>query len=216
MPAAMESLTYRHLLWAYANGIFPMAQTADDPAIGWYDPDPRGVLPLDGVHIPRSLAKRLRKAPFEFRLDTAFAEVMEGCATRPSTWINTTIRDLYLELHEAGHAHSIEAWADGELAGGLYGVRLGSAFFGESMFARKDDASKAALVHLVARLRAGGFVLLDTQMTTEHMARFGTIEIPRAEYRRRLARALKGVAPFADIPAARVDAEFSKLIGRGA
>jgi leucyl/phenylalanyl-tRNA--protein transferase len=164
--------------------------------------------------MPRSLAKRLRRDPFEFRIDTAFAAVMEGCAARDSAWINATIRAVYLELHREGHAHSVEAWADGELAGGLYGVRLGAAFFGESMFARRDDASKAALIHLIARLRAGGFVLLDTQMTTEHMARFGAIEISRAEYRRRLARALKGLAAFRDLEPARIEAEYAKLIGR--
>ncbi|MCM0020354.1 MAG: leucyl/phenylalanyl-tRNA--protein transferase, partial [Tagaea sp.] len=210
----MAALTHRELLWAYANGIFPMARAANDPDIGWYDPDPRGVQPLDGFRIPRSLAKSARKNRYEIRLDTAFAQVMEGCAARDSTWINAEIRRLYGELHEAGHAHSVEAWDADGLAGGLYGVRLGAAFFGESMFARRPDASKIALVHLVARLIAGGFELLDTQMATEHMARFGAVEIPRAEYRRRLARALRREAKFADADPARVAAELDRLVQR--
>jgi leucyl/phenylalanyl-tRNA---protein transferase len=210
----MERLTHRELLWAYANGIFPMARAADDVELGWYDPDPRGVQPLDGFRVPRSLAKSVRKNRYEIRLDTAFAQVMEGCAARDSTWINAEIVRVYVELHAAGHAHSVEAWDELGLAGGLYGVRLGAAFFGESMFALRPDASKIALVHLVARLIAGGFELLDTQMATEHMTRFGAIEIPRAEYRRRLALALRREAKFADADPALVAAELDRLVQR--
>lgn len=210
----MAALTHRDLLWAYANGIFPMAKSADDPEIGWYDPDPRGVLPLDAFHVPRSLAKAVRKGGFEIRLDTRFRAVIEACAARDSTWINAEIVRLYIDLHEAGHAHSIEAWDAAGLAGGLYGVRLGAAFFGESMFALRPDASKVALVHLVARLTAGGFALLDTQMATDHMTRFGAVEISRVEYRRRLARALKRHGKFADADPVHVSAELETLLQR--
>ena len=210
----MPELTHRDLLWAYANGIFPMAKSAGDPELGWYDPDPRGVLPLDALHIPRSLAKTVRKGAYEIRLDTEFRAVVEACAARDSTWINGEIVRLYGDLHAAGHAHSVEAWDAQGLAGGLYGVRLGAAFFGESMFARRPDASKVALVHLAARLIAGGFELLDTQMATEHMARFGVVEIPRKEYRRRLARALKREARFLDADPALVAAALDRLVQR--
>ncbi|MFM7343953.1 MAG: leucyl/phenylalanyl-tRNA--protein transferase [Tagaea sp.] len=210
----MAAITHRELLWAYANGIFPMARSADDPELGWYDPDPRGVLPLDEFHVPRSLAKTARKNRYEIRLDTAFRAVIAACAARKSTWINGEIVRLYVELHEAGHAHSVEAWDDNGLAGGLYGVRLGAAFFGESMFAVRPDASKIALLHLVGRLIAGGFELLDTQMATEHMVRFGAVEIPRAEYRRRLARALKRNARFLDADPVRVAEELERLVQR--
>jgi leucyl/phenylalanyl-tRNA--protein transferase len=189
-------LDVRNLVWAYANGIFPMARSATSRTIDWYDPDPRGVLPLDGFRVPRSLRKTLKKAPFEVRVDTDFAATLAGCAERGSTWINGEIARGYCALHEAGFAHSIECWRDGELVGGLYGVHLKAAFFGESMFSRATDASKVALVHLVARLRAGGFALLDTQMATDHMLRFGAVEIPRKEYRRRLAAALGRDAVF--------------------
>ncbi|MCA3246066.1 MAG: leucyl/phenylalanyl-tRNA--protein transferase [Azospirillum sp.] len=210
----MARLTHRELLWAYANGIFPMARAADDPEIGWYDPDPRGVLPLEAFHVPRSLAKKTRAGRYEIRLDTAFRRTIEACAARESTWINAEIVRLYCELHEAGYAHSVEAWDAQGLAGGLYGVRLGAAFFGESMFALRPDASKTALVHLVARLIAGGFTLLDTQMATDHMLRFGAVEIPRGEYRRRLARALRGEAKFLDADPAAVAAALDGLLAR--
>lgn len=189
-------LSVRNLVWAYANGIFPMGRSATSTRIDWFDPDPRGVLPLDAFHVPRSLRKTLRKSPYEVRIDGDFAATMAGCAARGSTWINDEIRRGYCEMHEAGLAHSVECWRDGRLVGGLYGVHLKAAFFGESMFALETDASKVALVHLVARLRAGGFLLLDTQMATDHMMRFGAIEIPRAEYRERLAKALAGEAVF--------------------
>jgi leucyl/phenylalanyl-tRNA--protein transferase len=188
-------LTPELLLRAYAIGIFPMAEDADDPDVFWVDPERRGILPLEAFHIPKRLRRTIRQGRFEIRVDSAFDAVMRGCAEphpeRPTTWINERILALYGALFRAGHAHSIEAWRDGALAGGLYGVRLGAAFFGESMFSRAPDASKVALVHLVARLKLGGFKLCDTQFVTRHLAQFGAIEIPRAAYRRRLAAALR-------------------------
>ena len=183
-----------------------MAERRDSRDIVWVDPDRRGILPLDGFHVPRSLSKTLRRHPFEITVDRAFAEVMLACAEpapgRENTWINDVILELYGELHARGHAHSVECWRDGYLAGGLYGVRIGAAFFGESMFSRVTDASKAALVHLVERLRLGGYRLLDTQFITEHLARFGALEIPRATYRRLLETAIAGEADFYSIDAA--------------
>ncbi|MEB2846048.1 leucyl/phenylalanyl-tRNA--protein transferase [Rhizobiales bacterium RZME27] len=180
------TITADILLRAYSIGLFPMADSADDPEIFWVEPDLRGIIPLDTFHVSKSLSKTIRKAPFDICFDTAFASVMDGCAeavdNRPSTWINSTIRSLYTELHSLGHAHSVEAWEDGELVGGLYGVSLGAAFFGESMFSRRTDASKICLVHLVERLRAQGFRLLDTQFTTDHLKTFGAIDVPKAEY----------------------------------
>lgn len=201
MPAA---LTPDLLLAAYQAGVFPMADQSGD--IGWYAPDPRGVLPLDAFHVPKSLARVVRQARFEVRTDTAFRQVMEACAQaapdRPDTWISRDIVRAYTGLHRLGFAHSVECWQDGgrgpELVGGLYGVALGSAFFGESMFHRVRDASKVALVHLVTRLRAGGYQLLDTQMTTPHLERFGAVEIPRVEYERRLAAALQARGTWGD------------------
>ena len=182
------------LLRAYSIGLFPMAESSDDPEIFWVEPEMRGILPLDGFHISKSLAKTARKRPFDIRFDTAFERVITYCAEpaedRPSTWINTTIRKLYTELHRMGHAHSVEAWEDEELVGGLYGVSLGSAFFGESMFSRRTNASKICLVHLVERLRAKGFTLLDTQFTTEHLKTFGAIDIPKDEYLKLLKKAV--------------------------
>ncbi|MBT3535674.1 MAG: leucyl/phenylalanyl-tRNA--protein transferase [Rhodospirillaceae bacterium] len=185
------------VLKAYAAGIFPMSEGRDDPEMFWVDPEQRGILPLDSFHLPRRLARTVRREPYEIRIDSAFAAVMTACATpaagRWTTWINDEIQQLFTELHRRGHAHSIETWADGELAGGLYGIALGGAFFGESMFSRRTDASKVALVHLVARLLAGGFVLLDTQFITDHLRQFGAMEISREAYHSRLASAL-GVA----------------------
>jgi leucyl/phenylalanyl-tRNA---protein transferase len=193
-------LTPELLLQAYAVGIFPMAEAAEERELFWVDPDQRGVLPLESFHLPRRLRRTLRQAPFEIRCDSAFEAVIRGCAEatsdRPKTWINEEIARLYVALHRRGTAHSVEAWRGGELVGGLYGVSLGAAFFGESMFSRFADASKIALCHLVARLKAGGYTLLDTQFVTEHLEQFGAIEIPRAEYRRRLAAALKERAYF--------------------
>ncbi|MGE6739297.1 leucyl/phenylalanyl-tRNA--protein transferase [Allorhizobium pseudoryzae] len=180
------SITPDVLLRAYSIGLFPMAESADDPEIFWVEPEMRGVLPLDAFHVSKSLRKAVKRAPFDIRFNTRFEAVMNGCAEetsdRPSTWINTTIRQLYTELHRMGHAHSVEAFEDGELVGGLYGVSLGAAFFGESMFSRRTNASKICLVHLVERLNANGFQLLDTQFTTEHLKTFGAIDVPKDEY----------------------------------
>jgi len=179
-------LTPDLLLRAYAEGLFPMAERRDDPTLYWVSPERRGVIPLDGFHVPRRLARTLRSGRFSLTSDLAFPEVMRACAApapgREESWINDEILRLYTALHAGGHAHSVECWQDGELAGGLYGVSLGAAFFGESMFSRRTDASKAALVHLVGLLRRGGYVLLDTQFLTSHLARFGAVEIPRAQY----------------------------------
>lgn len=187
------------LLRAYASGIFPMAERADSTDVFWVEPRRRGVLPLDALHMPKSLAKTLRQERFRFTADRAFAAVLEGCAEpapgRSETWINPLIAEAYVAQHARGQAHSVEAWtADGELAGGLYGVRLGAAFFGESMFTRVTDASKCCLAALVARLRLGGFRLLDTQFLTSHLAGFGAVEIPAKDYRARLSAALSGAS----------------------
>lgn len=193
-------LTPALLLRAYALGVFPMAENAHTDDVFWVEPKTRGVLPLDGFHLPRSLARVLKAERFEITADRAFAAVMTGCAepvaTRPDSWINPTIVAGYTALHAQGNAHSVECWADGVLVGGLYGVKLGAAFFGESMFTRVRDASKVALAALVARLRVGGFTLLDTQFLTEHLARFGTVEVPRRVYKVRLASAVSGVGDF--------------------
>ncbi|MDC7745948.1 leucyl/phenylalanyl-tRNA--protein transferase [Rhizobium binxianense] len=183
------------LLRAYSIGLFPMAESADDPEIFWVEPELRGVLPLDHFHVSRSLAKTVRRNPFEIRIDHAFDQVIAACAEetfgRPSTWINRTIRSLYSTLFDMGHAHTVEAWDGDELVGGLYGVSLGSAFFGESMFSRRTDASKICLVHLVERLREGGFTLLDTQFTTEHLKTFGAVDVAKADYALMLAAAME-------------------------
>ena len=195
-------LTPEILLRAYAEGLFPMAERRGDPTLYWISPDKRGVIPLDGFHVPRRLARTVRSDIFELTSDRCFREVMEACAEpapgRTESWINDEILRLYTALHASGHAHSVECWRDGELAGGLYGVRLGAAFFGESMFSRQRDASKVALVHLVEGLKRGGFVLLDTQFITAHLARFGAIEIPRERYLLKLQDALNREAlwPF--------------------
>jgi leucyl/phenylalanyl-tRNA--protein transferase len=183
------------LLRAYSIGLFPMAESADDPEIFWVEPELRGVLPFDHFHVSKSLAKTVRKKPFEIRFDHAFDQVIAACAEetsgRPSTWINRTIRSLYSTLFDMGHAHTVEAWESDQLVGGLYGVSLGSAFFGESMFSRRTDASKICLVHLVDRLRERGFTLLDTQFTTEHLKTFGAIDVPKADYALMLSAAME-------------------------
>ena len=189
------------LLRAYAIGLFPMAEDRDSDQLHWVEPERRGVFPLDGLVVSRSLAKTVRADAFEVTANRAFGEVMRACATRERTWINAEILRLYADLHAQGHAHSIEARLDGELVGGLYGVSLGAAFFGESMFHRARDASKVALVHLVARLNYGGFRLLDTQFVTEHLASLGAQEISRSDYRRRLAAAMTAEADFNAFPA---------------
>lgn len=196
----MESIGVEELLSWYARGVFPMADARDDDRVFLIDPERRGVIPLDKFHVGKRLARTVRAEPYEIRIDTAFAAVLAGCAAstpeREDTWINEPIEALYGELHELGHAHSVETWQDGVLVGGLYGVSLGGAFFGESMFSRARDASKVALVHLVARLIAGGYSLLDTQFITVHLEQFGTEEIGRAEYRRRLRKAMAAPGDF--------------------
>lgn len=188
------------LLKAYAVGIFPMAESADDPGLFWIEPETRGIIPLESFHVPRRLARTVRSGRFDIRIDTDFAAVIDGCAgdgpSRPKTWINARIRKLYGALFAMGACHTVEAWRDGRLVGGLYGISLGAAFFGESMFTRERDASKVALVHLVARLKAGGYTLLDAQFTTAHLARFGAIDIDRATYRTLLAGALEKKGDF--------------------
>ncbi|MBL4873036.1 MAG: leucyl/phenylalanyl-tRNA--protein transferase [Rhodobacteraceae bacterium] len=194
-------LTPELLLRAYCSGVFPMAETAKDASIFWVDPEKRGILPLDGFHVSRSLRKRLLSGKYEFTVNTCFEFVLDACANREETWINPAIRTQYNELHRHGFAHSIEVWKDGDLAGGLYGVSIGSVFFGESMFSAMTDGSKLALTALVARLNAGGFTLLDTQFLTDHLATMGGIEIGRDEFRTRLAEALEIEADLLKLPA---------------
>lgn len=188
-------VTWEFLLAAYANGYFPMADTKDSEVLHWMYPEMRGILPLDNFHIPRSLAKFIRKSPFRITTDTAFPEVIRACAEttpgRRETWINAPIIKLYTELWQNGFAHSVECWQGTELVGGLYGVAIASAFFGESMFSRASNASKVALVYLVELLKNAGYILLDAQFTNEHLLQFGIIEIPRADYLERLANALQ-------------------------
>lgn len=222
-------ITPQVLLKAYSCGIFPMAESADDNALYWIEPERRGILPLDTVHVPRSLARTIRRGGFEVKTDNDFEAVIEGCAApragRRSTWINARIRTLYRDLFALGHCHTVEVWRNGELAGGLYGVHLGRAFFGESMFSRARDASKIALVYLVARLKYGGFTLLDTQFVTDHLVRFGAVEISRQAFQRRLEEALDGgqdsggaggpgnAASFAALPADAAPAAVLELAG---
>jgi leucyl/phenylalanyl-tRNA--protein transferase len=197
-------ITPEVLLRAYACGIFPMAESADDPTLFWVEPEQRGVIPLDGFQISSRLKRTVRSDRFIVTVNHAFPEVIDGCAAprmgRENTWINRRIRNLYTALHRLGHCHSVEAWEGDQLAGGLYGVSLGGAFFGESMFHRARDASKVALVHLVARLIAGGFVLLDTQFVTDHLRSFGAVEVPRRRYRTELDVALLHQGNFAALP----------------
>ncbi len=196
----MAGLNPDTLLRAYAVGLFPMAERHDDATLYWIDPEKRGILPLEKFHIPKRLLRTVRRETFDILCNTAFEQVIRHCALpapdRNETWINDEIVKLYLDLHELGRAHSVECWRDGNLVGGLYGVALGGAFFGESMFSRETDASKVALVHLVARLRKGGFKLLDTQFVTRHLAQFGAVEIVRSGYRELLSSALDVKADF--------------------
>lgn len=189
------------ILGAYASGIFPMAESRDDPEIFWVDPRRRGILPLDGFHVSRSLARRMRRGAYGVTLNADFDAVVAACADRSETWISEDIASIYSTLHDMGHAHSLEIWQDGELAGGVYGVALGTAFFGESMFSRRTDASKLALAHLTHHLRTCGFTLFDTQFLTPHLATLGAVEISRARYRSLLHEALEqttsiDAAPF--------------------
>ncbi len=194
------SLTPELLLHAYSIGIFPMAEHRDDPDIFWVDPKKRGVFPLDRFHISRSLARRMRRGGYEISINRDFTGVVDSCADRPETWINDGIRDQYLELHNRSHAHSLEVWDGPDLIGGVYGVVLGGAFFGESMFSRRTDASKIALAYLVDRLRQANFTLFDAQFLTDHLASLGAEEISRAIYRRLLQSALKLTADFTAPP----------------
>jgi leucyl/phenylalanyl-tRNA--protein transferase len=197
-------ITPQVLLKAYTCGIFPMAESADDPALYWIEPQHRGILPLDGVHVPRRLARTLRTTSLAVRIDTDIEGVIEGCAAsrpgRRSTWINERIRSLYRDLFDLGHCHTVEVWDADRLVGGLYGVALNGAFFGESMFSYARDASKIALVHLAARLAYGGFQLLDTQFVTDHLRQFGTIELNREEFHRLLEKSLEVEADFMRLP----------------
>jgi leucyl/phenylalanyl-tRNA--protein transferase len=198
--ARMTTITPQILLRAYAAGIFPMAESAEDNALYWVEPDERGVIPLGGLKISRSLRRAVKRQTFEIAIDRDFASVIAACAEktpdRKSTWINSRIKSLYTQLHRIGAAHSVECWKDGKLAGGLYGVRIGAVFFGESMFSRATDASKVALVHLVARLNAGRFKLLDAQFINAHLSTLGAVAMPKAEYHRALEEALEANADF--------------------
>src|SRR2546427_2895379 len=198
--AAFVEITPEVLLKAYACGIFPMAESAEDPALYWIEPEQRGIIPLDGFHVPVRLARTVRAERFTVTADRDFEAVIDGCAEpqpgRSRTWINRRIRNLYRGLYGIGHCHTIEGYDGAELVGGLYGVSLGRTFFGESMFHRARDASKVALVHLVARLKAGGFILLDTQFVTDHLKTFGAVEVPRRQYHKLLEAALGGEGDF--------------------
>ncbi|WP_085850049.1 leucyl/phenylalanyl-tRNA--protein transferase [Pacificibacter marinus] len=185
------TLTPQMMLNAYANGVFPMSDSRDDPNLFWVDPTDRGIFPLNGFHISKSLAKTIRSGRFSIRFNTDFDAVVEGCADRPETWINDTIFDLYRQLHRTGFCHSLEVLEGQDLVGGVYGITLGTAFFGESMFSKRTDASKVALAYLVARLRTTGFTLFDTQFITPHLASLGATEIPRAQYHQLLEKALE-------------------------
>jgi leucyl/phenylalanyl-tRNA--protein transferase len=200
----MIEITPQVLLKAYSCGIFPMAESAGDSALYWIEPQQRGILPLDRVHIPRRLARSVRTSPVQVRIDEDFESIISGCAEskpgRRSTWINSRIRSLYRELFGMQYCHTVGVWRDDELVGGLYGLALGGAFFGESMFSYERDASKIALVHLVARLIAGGFTLLDTQFVTEHLRQFGTIEVDRSAFQETLEAALPVTADFNALP----------------
>ena len=191
-----DAITPDLLMQAYAAGIFPMAEARADEDIFWVDPARRGILPLDGFHLSKSLRKTIRAGTFSVSTDTAFASVVDGCAARPETWINGQIRGLYTALYASGDAHSLEVWANDKLAGGVYGVTLGGAFFGESMFSRKTDASKVALAYLIDLLRRGGFTLFDTQFITPHLSTLGGIEISRDQYRLLLSDAKRREARF--------------------
>jgi leucyl/phenylalanyl-tRNA--protein transferase len=211
----MFEITPQVLLKAYSCGIFPMAESADDPALYWIEPQQRGVLPLDGLHIPRRLLRTVRTTPFKVKVDSDYDGVIDGCAApragRMSTWINTRIRTLYRELFELGACHTVEVWNGDKMVGGLYGVALKSAFFGESMFSTERDASKIALVHLAARLIRGGFTLLDTQFVTDHLRQFGTIELDRMMFQRELESALEKDADFFALPKDASGAEVAEI-----
>ncbi|MGB0507938.1 MAG: leucyl/phenylalanyl-tRNA--protein transferase [Pikeienuella sp.] len=192
-------LTPDILLRAYASGVFPMAESAQSDELMWIDPELRGIIPLNDFHLPKSLRKTIRRADFKVRVDADFEGTIDACAQREATWINAEIRRLYIALHRMGYAHSVEVYSENEMVGGLYGVRIGAAFFGESMFSTATDASKIALVYLVARLKIGGFTLLDTQFVTSHLAGFGATEIPREQYKSQLHSAIMQQADFDEL-----------------
>lgn len=212
----MVEITPQMLLRAYSHGIFPMAESADDPQLYWIEPEFRGILPLDGLVVPKRLRRTIRQDRFEVTIDTDFDGVIDGCAAprpgRRSTWINEQIRSLYRALFKQGHCHTIEVRLDGALVGGLYGVALGGAFFGESMFSTERDASKIALVHLCARLIHGGFSLLDTQFVTDHLSQFGTVEVDKPEFQDRLQAALELAADFKRLPVGIEGAEIVAIV----
>lgn len=214
----MFDITPQVLLKAYSCGIFPMAESADDPALYWIEPQQRGVLPLESFHIPRRLLRTVRTTQLQVKIDHDYDGIIEGCAApragRMSTWINTRIRTLYRELFDLGACHTVEVWKGDKLVGGLYGVALKSAFFGESMFSTERDASKIALVHLAARLIRGGFTLLDTQFVTEHLRQFGTVELDRSDFQVRLERALEKNADFFALPRNATGADIAAVIAR--
>lgn len=215
----MIEITPQVLLKAYSCGIFPMAESADDPALYWIEPEHRGILPLESGHFPRRLLRTVRTTPLQIRIDTDYESVIDGCAAprqgRSTTWINKRIRTLYRELFEQGDCHTVEAWSEDRLVGGLYGVALKGAFFGESMFSYARDASKIALVHLVARLIYGGFTLLDTQFVTEHLRQFGTVELDRAAFHDRLEKALKTDADFNALPSDPSPETVVRIVSKG-
>ncbi len=200
MTESAPTLTPEMLLGGYASGIFPMAMRRDARELHWFDPPRRGVVPLRGLHVSRSLRRSVLRWNYLVRVNSAFAEVVAACADRPETWINAELTQTYAALHAAGHAHCMEIWQDGALAGGIFGVALGGAFFGESMFSRRTDGSKLAMVWLVDRLRRAGFTLFDTQYLTPHLSSLGAIEIPRARYRAALSSALGTRADFSAPP----------------
>lgn len=214
----MSTITPQILLKAYAAGIFPMAESAEDNALYWVEPEERGIFPLDGLHISHSLRKRIRQRRFDVRIDTAFNDVIVACAERmpdrKTTWINQRIKSLYGQLYKMGCCHSVECWRRNQLVGGLYGVRIGGAFFGESMFSRETDASKVALVHLVARLKAGGFRLLDAQFTTPHLESLGARAINRADYHVLLEGAIEQDAEFFKFQGDRDPELVLRLVGK--
>ncbi|MCF6214675.1 MAG: leucyl/phenylalanyl-tRNA--protein transferase [Emcibacter sp.] len=202
----MSNITAELIIHAYTQGIFPMAENAASNDVYWVDPELRGIIPLDNFHLPRKLARKINQKPFDIRVDTSFLKVIEGCAAsaqtkgRQETWINDQIISLYTQLFDKGYVHTIECWQDNQLVGGLYGISIGGAFCGESMFHTVTDASKVALAYLVARLKAGGYSLLDTQFITPHLSQFGAIEISRQDYKLRLKKALERKVDFYSLP----------------
>ena len=211
-------ITPQVLLKAYACGIFPMAESALDHSLFWVEPELRGIMPLNEVHVPRRLVRTIRQRKFEVRVDSDYHGIIDGCASsrpgRRTTWINPQIRRLYGQLFKMGHCHTVETWLDGELVGGLYGVELGRAFFGESMFSYERDASKVALVYLMARLRYGGFTLLDTQFVTEHLKTFGAREIGREQFQTLLASAVRGKADFQRLSVSATPSDVLQLVNQ--